>query len=196
METGGIGRYLTSLAILIPAYFLLLTFIEYEYTTCRFRQLYRTSKSLLKSAIRENSVKDPESKIDEAEDSDVIAERALTNKLLSTNPVSNSQNGEKNVLILDQLEKRFGTFHAVKKISFRVKSNECFGLVGPNGAGKTSTFKMLTGEHDITSGNAFIESFDVKRNHFAACQRYWNIYLSQVYICITVLTNLPHAEIK
>lgn len=33
---------------------------------------------------------------------------------------------------------------------------QCFGLLGVNGAGKTSTFKMLTGDSVVTSGEAFL----------------------------------------
>ena len=33
---------------------------------------------------------------------------------------------------------------------------QCFGLLGVNGAGKTSTFKMLTGDNTVTSGEAYL----------------------------------------
>ena len=45
---------------------------------------------------------------------------------------------------------------AVDKLTFGVQRGECFGLLGVNGAGKTSTFKMLTGDSPITSGDAFV----------------------------------------
>jgi len=45
---------------------------------------------------------------------------------------------------------------AVDRLSFGVRSAECFGLLGVNGAGKTTTFKMLTGDTAVTGGNAFI----------------------------------------
>jgi ABC-type multidrug transport system ATPase subunit len=35
---------------------------------------------------------------------------------------------------------------------------QCFGLLGVNGAGKTSTFKMLTGDTSVTSGEAYLNS--------------------------------------
>ena len=47
------------------------------------------------------------------------------------------------------------------------KPGECFGLLGPNGAGKTTTFKMLTGEHGITSGNAFIDQIDLSTDRMS-----------------------------
>lgn len=40
--------------------------------------------------------------------------------------------------------------------------NECFGLLGMNGAGKTSTFKMLTGDETISSGEAFVQGISLK----------------------------------
>lgn len=39
---------------------------------------------------------------------------------------------------------------------------ECFGLLGVNGAGKTSTFKMLTGDENISSGEAWVDGISVK----------------------------------
>ena len=53
------------------------------------------------------------------------------------------------------LEKRDkNEFIAVDNLTFGVPQGECFGLLGVNGAGKTSTFKLLCGEHPITSGDA------------------------------------------
>lgn len=34
---------------------------------------------------------------------------------------------------------------------------QCFGLLGVNGAGKTSTFKMLTGDTEVTLGDACLK---------------------------------------
>lgn len=41
-------------------------------------------------------------------------------------------------------------------------SAECFGLLGINGAGKTSTFKMLTGDLTITSGEAWVRGISLR----------------------------------
>lgn len=40
---------------------------------------------------------------------------------------------------------------------------QCFGLLGVNGAGKTSTFRMLTGDTDITDGEAFLNQHRYKQ---------------------------------
>ncbi|HLE56407.1 MAG TPA: ATP-binding cassette domain-containing protein [Rhodothermia bacterium] len=44
---------------------------------------------------------------------------------------------------VEQVTKRYGTFAAVKGISFSVKRRSVFGLIGPNGAGKTTTIRMI-----------------------------------------------------
>lgn len=41
------------------------------------------------------------------------------------------------------LNKSFGSLHAVENLSFNVLPNTCFGFLGPNGAGKTTTMKMI-----------------------------------------------------
>ena len=43
------------------------------------------------------------------------------------------------------LTKRYGTFTAVKDLSFTVQSGEVMGLVGPNGAGKTTSLRCAAG---------------------------------------------------
>lgn len=59
------------------------------------------------------------------------------------------------------LTKKFGTFVAVDKISFKVKKGEIFGLLGPNGAGKSTTFKMLCGLLQPTEGKARVNGLDL-----------------------------------
>ncbi|MFQ5341451.1 MAG: ABC transporter ATP-binding protein [Anaerolineae bacterium] len=44
---------------------------------------------------------------------------------------------------VSDVSKRYGSFDAVRKLSFSVQSGEIFGLLGPNGAGKTTTIRML-----------------------------------------------------
>uniref|UniRef100_A0AAX7TTQ3 ABC transporter domain-containing protein n=1 Tax=Astatotilapia calliptera TaxID=8154 RepID=A0AAX7TTQ3_ASTCA len=53
---------------------------------------------------------------------------------------------------------------AVDRLSLAVGKGECFGLLGFNGAGKTTTFKMLTGDESVTSGDAFIDGYSIRRD--------------------------------
>jgi ABC-2 type transport system ATP-binding protein len=57
--------------------------------------------------------------------------------------------------------KTFGTFTAVKGISFAVEDGEIFGLLGPNGAGKSTLIRMMTTLLPPTSGRVAINGFDV-----------------------------------
>lgn len=46
-------------------------------------------------------------------------------------------------VLIENLQKRYGTVEAVKDVSFQVEPGEIFGLLGPNGAGKTTTLRAL-----------------------------------------------------
>ena len=66
------------------------------------------------------------------------------------------------VLRVTGLSKRFGTFDAVKGISFELHRGEVFGFLGPNGAGKSTTVSMILGLIAPTAGS--VELFGVKQN--------------------------------
>jgi ABC-2 type transport system ATP-binding protein len=61
---------------------------------------------------------------------------------------------------VEQLTKRYAAsangVDAVRGIDFEVREGEIFGLIGPDGAGKTSTFQILGGVMQATSGTAEI----------------------------------------
>ena len=69
---------------------------------------------------------------------------------------------EKNVIVVNELVKRFGSFTAVDSISFDVKEGEIFGFLGANGAGKTTAMRMLCGLSKPTSGSGKVAGFDIK----------------------------------
>ncbi|MGA0545007.1 ABC transporter ATP-binding protein [Brevundimonas sp. VNH65] len=55
-------------------------------------------------------------------------------------------------LTLESVNKRYGSFQAVKDLSFQVEKGAICGFLGPNGAGKTSTLRMILGLQPATSG--------------------------------------------
>jgi branched-chain amino acid transport system ATP-binding protein len=57
------------------------------------------------------------------------------------------------LLVLDNVDKRFGGLRAVGGVSFRVPEGSIFGLIGPNGAGKTTVFNLITGVYRADTGS-------------------------------------------
>jgi ABC-2 type transport system ATP-binding protein len=68
------------------------------------------------------------------------------------------------MLKVEKLNKRFGSFDAVKGISFSVSKGEVLGFLGPNGAGKSTTMRMITGFLPPTSGTAYVCGHDIVTN--------------------------------
>ena len=66
-----------------------------------------------------------------------------------------------NVVEVEGLVRRYGTFTAVDGISFDVGAGEVFGFLGPNGAGKSTTIGMLCTLLRPTAGRAVVNGFDV-----------------------------------
>ncbi|MBI5844413.1 MAG: ABC transporter ATP-binding protein [Deltaproteobacteria bacterium] len=83
---------------------------------------------------------------------------------------------------VDGLEKRFGDFVAVNKVSFSVQKGEIFGFLGPNGAGKSTTIKMLCGILAPTTGTGTVAGFDVFseaekiKNHIGYMSQKFSLY--------------------
>ncbi|MGQ3684385.1 MAG: ATP-binding cassette domain-containing protein [Candidatus Loosdrechtia sp.] len=70
--------------------------------------------------------------------------------------------GEKKAVVVENLERRFGDFFAVNRISFEVFKGEIFGFLGPNGAGKSTTIRMLCGILAPTGGTGTVGGFDIR----------------------------------
>lgn len=64
-------------------------------------------------------------------------------------------------ITVNHLEKRFGQFVAVNKISFSVRKGEIFGFLGSNGSGKSTTIRMLCGIITPTSGGGQVAGHDI-----------------------------------
>lgn len=68
-----------------------------------------------------------------------------------------------NSIEVKNFTKNFGDFTAVNNISFEVEQGTIFGFLGPNGAGKSTTINTLCTIQDKTSGELFINGYDVSR---------------------------------
>jgi ABC-2 type transport system ATP-binding protein len=67
-------------------------------------------------------------------------------------------------MVVSDLSVSYGTFQAVKGISFSIPAGEIFGLLGPNGAGKSTTLSVLAGLNSPTSGHIWINGVKVNGN--------------------------------
>ncbi len=75
------------------------------------------------------------------------------------------------VLEVKNLTKAFGENEVIKNVSFQIKEGEIFALIGPNGSGKTTIIKLIAGLLRPTSGQIFIEGYDVVKNPVEAKSR-------------------------
>ncbi|XP_040445068.1 phospholipid-transporting ATPase ABCA7 isoform X1 [Falco naumanni] len=118
------------------------------------------------------------------EDQDVARERA---RVGNTPPHSH-------LLLLKDLTKvyRRRKAPAVDRLCVAIPPGECFGLLGVNGAGKTSTFKMLTGDTEVTLGEAWLKGHSVLTDLQSVHQHMG--YCPQFDAITDLLTGREHLE--
>ena len=58
------------------------------------------------------------------------------------------------IIRITNLDKRFGSVHAVNDLSFKVKKGELFAFLGVNGAGKSTTISIMCGIQKKDGGSA------------------------------------------
>ena len=56
------------------------------------------------------------------------------------------------ILSLKNLDKKYGTLHAVNKLSFDIQKGNVYGILGPNGSGKSTTLGIILNVVNRTSG--------------------------------------------
>jgi ABC-2 type transport system ATP-binding protein len=99
--------------------------------------------------------------------------------------------GGEDVILVENVKRRFGDFYAVKGISFAVRKGEVFGLLGANGAGKSTTFRMLCGLLPASEGKLRVAGQDLRTAAAAARSRLG--YMAQrfsLYSDLSVRENL------
>lgn len=111
-----------------------------------------------------------------------------------------------NMIEVDGLTRRFGTFTAVDHISFQVEKGMIFGFLGPNGAGKSTTIRMLCTLLRPTEGSARVAGFDIikeqgqVRQHIGLVAEklilYDQLTAEENLSLFARLNNLPEEQIK
>src|SRR5579875_304141 len=70
-----------------------------------------------------------------------------------------------------QLTKLYGSFVAIKNVSFKADKGQIVGFLGPNGAGKTTTMRIITGFMPATSGTVLVDGLDIFTQSLEARRR-------------------------
>ena len=68
---------------------------------------------------------------------------------------------ERNTLVVENLQKSYGSRTVVKDVSLAVESGEVVGLLGPNGAGKTTCFYMVVGLLPLDDGQIALNGHSI-----------------------------------
>ncbi|HDS07311.1 MAG TPA: ABC transporter ATP-binding protein [Bacteroides sp.] len=95
------------------------------------------------------------------------------------------------IIAVRDLVKKFGSFVANDRLTFRVHRGEIFGFLGANGAGKTTAIKILCGLSYPTSGEIRVAGHDVYTGREKIKRRIG--YMSQkfsLYEDLTVSENI------
>jgi ABC-2 type transport system ATP-binding protein len=90
-------------------------------------------------------------------------------------------------VLIEKLQKRYGSVEAVKSVSLQVEPGEIFGLLGPNGAGKTTTLRCLCTLAEPDAGEIEVSGISVIKDPRSARQRLG--YVAQEVAIDKVLTG-------
>jgi multiple sugar transport system ATP-binding protein len=106
---------------------------------------------------------------------------------------------------VENLEKSFGSFAAVRGANFTVQNGEFFCLLGPSGCGKTTTLRMIAGLELPTGGRIFLGSEEVTARRASERDIAFVFQLFALYPHMNVRANItfplrcqsiPRAEIR
>jgi lipopolysaccharide export system ATP-binding protein len=98
-----------------------------------------------------------------------------------------------NTLVVENLQKRYGSRTVVKDVSLTVESGEVVGLLGPNGAGKTTCFYMVVGLVPLDAGSIVLNGTSIAHLPIHRRARMGLSYLPQeasVFRKLTVEENI------
>jgi ABC-2 type transport system ATP-binding protein len=95
---------------------------------------------------------------------------------------------------VENLSKYYGTYPAVRDVTFNVERGEILGFLGPNGAGKTTTMRIITGYVPATAGRVRVAGFDVAEKSMQARQHLG--YLPETVPLYTELTPYEYLDFR
>ena len=74
------------------------------------------------------------------------------------------QNASEEIIVIENLTKRYGTEMGIENLNLTIRKGEIFGFLGQNGAGKTTTIRCMLNILIPNSGKIAIEGVEVSRD--------------------------------
>ena len=62
---------------------------------------------------------------------------------------------------IEDIDKHFGSFHALKGVNIEVQRGEFFSLLGPSGCGKTTLLRIIAGFEDPSAGAVYFDGKNI-----------------------------------
>jgi len=95
------------------------------------------------------------------------------------------------ILAVENLEKSYSGFQALKNVSFSLQAGEMLALIGPNGAGKSTCFNMINGQLAPTAGRIRMFGRDVTG---AAVRDIWRLGVGRTFQIAATFGSMTVAE--
>jgi sodium transport system ATP-binding protein len=81
------------------------------------------------------------------------------------------------MIVVEGLSKIYpGKGIALSELSFHAKPGEVVGLIGENGAGKTTAFRIMATLINATSGDCFIDGYDIHKDPLSSRSRIGTLF--------------------
>jgi len=95
------------------------------------------------------------------------------------------------LLQLKHITKKFAGVVALDDVSFDIAAGEVVTLVGENGAGKSTLIKVITGAHEPTSGELWVDGRKIENNRPALAKE---LGIGVIYQELNMMPQLTAAE--
>lgn len=99
-----------------------------------------------------------------------------------------------------QVDKYYGSFHALKEINLTIEKGEVVVAIGPSGSGKSTMLRCINALEEITTGELLVDGVDIHdkktnlnevRKNLGMVFQHFNLYPN-----MTVLENVILAPVK
>ena len=100
---------------------------------------------------------------------------------------------------LKNVNKFYGSHHALKDINITIKDGEKLVIIGPSGSGKSTAIRCINGLEEVSSGEVIVGGIKLAHNtKTEICRKYCAMVFQHfnLYPHLTVLENLTLAPMK